>query len=317
MRILVTGGLGFIGHNVVRQLEQLGHEVSIVNSITNYGVIPYAELFRLRDERLSRIKTRTIHQADICDNPIDSFIERCKPEIVIHLASVPNQKMVNSDPTLAAKTMTEGLVNMCEQSCKHQVKRFVYISSSMVYGDFKDDIKEDARCSPKGLYAILKLAGERLVEDYGRRGCFEHTIIRPSAVYGPRDIKVRVISKFLCAAMLGEVITVNGSDECLDFSYVDDVASGIVGASLSDATAGKTYNITRGQSRSLLEAAELAVRIAGKGKIEVGDRDKNFPQRGTLNIDAARTDFGFNPKIDLEEGLQRYYAYLKNNSLRS
>ena len=110
--------------------------------------------------------------------------------------------------------------------------------------------------------------------------------------------------------MLDEVLPVNGSDESLDFSYVDDVASGIVGASLSDATAGKTYNITRSRSRSLLDAAELAVRIAGKGRIEVKDRDKNFPQRGLLNIDAARIDFGFEPKIDLEEGLQLYYEYL-------
>lgn len=316
MRILVTGGMGFIGHNVVAQLEELGHEIVIVDIITDYGIIPHAELNHLINERSSEIYS-ICYNVSITNNSLESVFKGFEPELVIHLASIPNQKMASANPALAASTMTEGLLNICEKSRQYNVKRFVYISSSMVYGDFADGVREDANCSPTGLYGILKLAGERLVEDYGRRGCFEHTIIRPSAVYGPRDIKDRVISKFLCAAMLGEVITVNGSDECLDFSYVDDVASGIVGASLSDATAGKTYNITRGQSRSLLEAAELAVRIAGKGKIEVGDRDKNFPQRGTLNIDAARTDFGFNPKIDLEEGLQRYYAYLKNNSLRS
>lgn len=311
MRILVTGGMGFIGHNVVSQLEDLGHDVEIIDSLTDYGIIPKDELSRLIDERSSQLSA-TCHLHDISSkgHGIDTLFRTFKPETVIHLVSIPNQKIAGFAPVISARTMTEGLLNICEQSRQYNVKRFVYISSSMVYGDFADGVREDATCSPAGLYGILKLAGERLVEDYSRRGSFEHVIIRPSAVYGPRDIKDRVISKFLWAAMLDEVLTVNGSDESLDFSYVDDVASGIVGASLSDATAGKTYNITRSRSRSLLEAAELAVRIAGKGRIEVKDRDKNFPQRGLLNIDAARIDFGFEPKIDLEEGLQLYYEYL-------
>jgi len=309
MRILVTGGMGFIGHNVVAQLEDLGHEVVIVDKFATYGIIPEGELTALMQERQSQISSVS-YIYDIAWPEVEYAFKANKPDIVIHLASVPNQKMASAHAALSAKTMTEGLVNICEKARQYKVKRFVYISSSMVYGDFADGVKEDAICSPTGLYGILKLAGERLVEDYGRRGSFEHVIIRPSAVYGPRDVEDRVISKFLCAAMIDEVITVNGSDECLDFSYVDDVASGIVGASLSDATAGKTYNITRGQSRSLLEAAELAVRIAGKGKIEIKDRDKNFPLRGSLNIDAARRDFGFDPKIDIEQGFQLYHEYL-------
>ena len=311
MRILVIGGMGFIGHNVVSQLEDLGHDVEIIDSLTNYGIIPEDELSRLIDERSSQLSA-TCHLHDIPSkgHGIDTLFRTFKPEIVIHLASMPNQKIASSNPELSAKTMTEGLVNICEKSCQHKVKRFVYISSSMVYGNFSDGIREDANCSPAGLYGILKLAGERIVEDYSRRGSIEHVIIRPSAVYGPRDIVDRVVSKFLRTAMLDQVLIVNGSDECLDFSYVDDVASGIVGASLSDATTGKTYNITRGRSRSLLEAAELAVRIAGKGRIEIKDRDKNFPKRGSLNIDAAHIDFGFKPKIDIEQGFQLYYEYL-------
>jgi nucleoside-diphosphate-sugar epimerase len=109
------------------------------------------------------------------------------------------------------------------------------------------------------------------------------------------------------------VIKVNGAGETLDFTYVEDAADGIVAAALSDNTANKTYNITKSHSRTLLDAAELAVKIVGRGSIEVRDRDQDFPSRGALNIDAARRDFGFNPKVDVEEGFQRYYEWFDNS----
>jgi UDP-glucose 4-epimerase len=165
----------------------------------------------------------------------------------------------------------------------------------MVYGDFKDDVNESAVCSPQGQYGILKLAGEWLVKDYTRKHGIEHTILRPSAVYGPLDVEDRVISKFLLTAMRGETLKVNGPNETLDFTYVDDAADGFVAATLSDRAANGTYNITKSHSKTLLSAAELAVKLAGNGRIEVRDKDADFPSRGALNIDAARRDFGFDP----------------------
>jgi nucleoside-diphosphate-sugar epimerase len=184
----------------------------------------------------------------------------------------------------------------------------------MVYGDFKDDVKEDYNCRPQGQYGILKLAGEWLVKDYARRGFFDYTIIRPSAVYGPLDVEDRVISKFMIAAMRGGTLKVNGSGETLDFTYVDDAADGIVAATLSDLSRNKTYNITKSHSTSLLDAAKLAVKIAGKGSIEERGRDLDFPSRGALNIDAARKDFRFDPKVDVEQGFQAYYKWLSESS---
>jgi nucleoside-diphosphate-sugar epimerase len=209
--------------------------------------------------------------------------------------------------------MSEGLLNLLENSKKFNVNKFVYISSSMVYGDFTDDVTEDAICNPQGQYGIMKLAGEWLVKDYSRRNCFNHTIIRPSAVYGPFDVEDRVIAKFILTAMRGNMLNVNGAGETLDFTYVEDAADGIVAASLSDNTSNKTYNITKSHSRTLLEAAELAVKIAGKGSINVRDKDADFPSRGALNIDAARKDFGYDPKVDVEEGFQRYYDWLSTS----
>ena len=153
-----------------------------------------------------------------------------------------------------------------------------------------------------------------LVRDYSRRGCFNHLVIRPSAVYGPLDVEDRVVAKFMLTAMRGGILKVNGANETLDFTYVDDAADGIVAAALSDKTNDKTYNITKSHSRTLLDAAKLAVKIVGKGSIEIGNKDIDFPSRGALNIDAARKDFNYDPKVDVEEGFQAYYEWLSNST---
>jgi nucleoside-diphosphate-sugar epimerase len=313
MRVLVTGGMGFIGHNVVAQLEDMGYDdITLVDNFTTYGIIPENELTALMLERQSRISS-VCYEYDIAASAVETAFKANKPDLVIHLASFPRQKVVNSNPTLAADTMMKGLLNLCELSCKYQVKRFVYVSSSMVYGDFKDGTDEYAFCKPQGQYAIMKLAGEQLVRDYGHRGCFDYTIVRPSAVYGPCDVEDRVVSKFFMTAMRDGILKVNGEHERLDFTYVTDTASGIVGASLSKDTAFRTYNITRGESRTLLEAATLITKIVGKGKIEVTHKSEDYPSRGTLSINAARRDFEFSPTINIEEGFVRYYEYLVNS----
>ena len=312
MRILVTGGLGFIGHNVVAQLEDLGHDVEIIDNFDNYGVIPTAELDHLIDERSSQISS-ICHNHDIVSYALDSIFKTFEPELVIHLASFPRQKVVNANPMAGAQTMIEGLLNLCELSCKYKVSRFVYVSSSMVYGDFQDGTDEYAFCKPQGQYAIMKLAGEQLVRDYGHRGCFDYTVVRPSAVYGPRDVEDRVVSKFFMTAMRGGILKVNGETERLDFTYVEDTASGIVGASLSSNTVFRTYNITRGESHTLLDAAKLVTKIVGKGTIEVAHKSEDYPSRGTLSIRAARRDFGYSPKTNIEEGFVKYYEYLVNS----
>jgi nucleoside-diphosphate-sugar epimerase len=314
MKILVTGGMGLIGHHVVSKLEKLGHDVVIVDTQTNYGIIPQEEINYLVAERKKKIKTYQNFKFDICSTGnIEWLFAANKFDIVIHMASFPRQKVVNANPQWGSRVMSEGLLNLCEMSKKNNVKKFVYISSSMVYGDFTDDVTEDYNCKPQGQYGILKLTGEHLVKDYTRRGCFNHTIIRPSAVYGPLDVEDRVIAKFMLTAMRGATLKVNGAGETLDFTYVEDAADGIVAASLSSNTDNKTYNITKSHSRSLLDAAQLAVKIVGKGSIEVRDKDADFPSRGALNIDAARRDFGYDPKVDVEEGFQKYYEWLSTS----
>jgi len=321
MNILVTGGSGLIGHNVVKRLSEQGHTTSIIDNKTNYGIIPQSEIDYLMAEREKKFMSRKftdtlsfIYDKDISDaNEMDNIFNIEQPEIVIHMASFPRQKVVNANPALGSRTMSEGLLNLLELSNYYEVRKFIYLSSSMVYGDFKDDVKEDYECKPQGQYGILKLAGEWLVKDYTRRTNLVHTIIRPSAVYGPLDVEDRVISKFLLTAMRGGVLKVNGEHEKLDFTYVDDVADGIVAAALSDNTENKTYNITKSHSITLLKAAQMVLELVGGGHLEVYPKDSDYPSRGSLNIDAARQDFGYSPKIDVAEGFQLYYEWLKNS----
>ena len=315
MRFLVTGGAGFVGHNVVRILEQQGHECIVIDTCTDYGFIPEEELNYLVTKRINRIKAK-VRLIDIREGVfVDTIFKTYKPDVVIHMASFPRQKVVEQNPLLASDVMSTGLINLLEKSKQHKVKKFVYISSSMVYGDFTADVLEAHICKPQGQYGIMKLMGEKLVEDYHRTGAFDYTIIRPSAVYGEWDVEDRVVSKFMTKAMRGETLKVNGPDEVLDFTYVEDTAQGIVLAATLDKANSNIYNITRSEDRqwNLKDAAELAIKIAGQGSLEVAARDLSFPKRGRLSIMKAVRDLGYSPQVNVEQGFQRYYDWYSQN----
>lgn len=313
-KFLVTGGLGLIGHNVVRRLMDRGEETKIIDIKTTYGIIPQSEIDYLMSERLKKIDNHPVFNTDIADtNAVEYVVKTEKPNVIIHCASFPRQKVVNANPAWGADVMMRGLINLLESAKNNGVERFVYISSSMVYGDFEDQVLEDSVCNPQGQYGIMKLAGEALVKDYARRTGMEYVVIRPSAVYGPLDVEDRVVAKFMLTAMRGGTLKVNGAGETLDFTYVDDAADGIVAAATRIMARNNTYNITKSHSVSLLQAAERIVALVGSGDIDVKDKDADFPSRGALNIDRAKLILGYDPKVDVDEGFQKYYEWLNNS----
>jgi UDP-glucuronate 4-epimerase len=321
LNICVTGGLGFIGAHVVVKLINEGHNVVILDTKTDYGIIDNKELDAVMKERFFGIANRmtgsvnlNIYTIDVANSELKTLFEKEKFDAVIHLASFPRQKVVNADPTQGSKVMSEGLLNLLELSRKTGVDRFSYVSSSMVYGDFSDGVEEWEDCAPKGQYAIMKYAGELLVQDYTRQYGLNHTIIRPSAVYGPLDVCDRVISKFFHNAIIGEKIVVNGKMEKLDFTFVNDVATGIVQATTSSKAKNETYNLTKSKGVTLYDAATAVKSIVGKGNIEVKQKDKDFPSRGALSIQKAKDHFDYNPLTDLNEGLMIYYNWLLNST---
>ena len=316
MKFLITGVSGFIGHNVARYLEEEGHACFGLDNGTDYGFIPKDELRYLLKGRRRRMGT-VAHNVDIRDRTrLPDMFSTFHPHTVIHLASFPRQKVVLDNPILGSDVMVTGLVRLLEECVKHRVKKFVYVSSSMVYGDFENDfVKEDAVCNPQGQYGIFKYMGEKIVEDYARRHGFDYTIVRPSAVYGAWDVNDRVISKFMLGAMRGETLKVRGANEVLDFTYVTDTAKGIALAALSKNSIGKIYNITRSSDKilTLQGAADMIVNMVGNGSVEIFDRDLNFPKRGRLSIEQANKDFGYEPSIDVDKGFELYYNWICNS----
>ena len=311
MNILVSGGLGFIGHEVVRLLGD--HNVMVIDSMTNYDFIPLDQMMKLFQLRQGDLRNQVpVKRVDIRDKAqINTVFENFKPDVVIHLASYPRQKVVLENPSVASEVMSTGLINLLEAS-KKTVSKFVYVSSSMVYGDFDDLVDETQPCDPRGQYAIMKYMGEKLVEDYKKH--FDYTIIRPSAVYGPRDVEDRVLSKFVVGALNNDTLKVRGVDEILDFTYVTDTAQGIALASTKDCKHA-IYNITRCELLpiTLAQAATTVINIVGKGHWVEYAKDPNFPSRGRLSIARARTDLGYDPKVDFEQGCKQYIEWMKAN----
>jgi nucleoside-diphosphate-sugar epimerase len=306
MNILVTGSSGFIGHHIINQLYGDHYIVGVDNHDT-YGSLDKNELGRLVRDRNEYAPANDEYKFDIRHG--EPFFGD-KYDIVIHTASFPRQHEVARSPVQAIDTMTAGLLHTLNAA--DGCDRFVFLSSSMVYGDFPNFVDEDHVTNPNTLYGQLKLTGEQIVKTWCGRHGVPYTIIRPSAVYGERDVNTRLVGKFITQAMRDEQLVVRGYDEILDFTHVTDLAKGIVQAAFSSNAEDKTYNLTRSDAkcRTILEAGELAIAIAGKGTLSIQDRDTAFPKRGNLSIEQASNDFGYNPTINIEEGFQRYYEWL-------
>lgn len=305
MKIYVVGGLGFIGHNVVDELSlQYPHdEITVIDNCDDYSILDSTELLTLHTERMSMLKPRVnILRQDITNN-----LEFNDADVIIHLAGYPRAKAVNINPSRAANVMISGTVRLCELANKCNAK-MIFISSSMVYGDWKSiKAKETDETTPNTLYGLLKLQAEEIV----KMMCKRYLIIRPSAVYGPRDVTDRVISKMFQSAMSGKDIIVNGADNMLDFTYVDDIALGIASTVHSNHV-NYTVNMSNGQARSLGEAASLIKLITNsKSNIIYKASDSLFPSRGAQDISLAKKLFDFSPKVQLQYGLEELYTWLK------
>ncbi len=311
MKILVAGGLGFIGTKVVEKLCQEGHNVTVVDSMEKYNVLSDEKLKKLHGWRTRNwSKNVSVIQGDILDRLVCLRAFSTKPDVVIHLATWPRAQIVNDDPIVGIPKVIGTTTNLLWHCIKFDVKKFVYISSSMVYGDFADGTKEDASTKPMNLYGEAKLAGERLTKLFAKDG-LKYNIIRPSGVYGPGDLPDRVVPKFFDKAMKNETITLHNGDNKVDFTYRQDTAYGIVKAALSDVS-NTSFNMTAGNAVSLRTLAETIIDITGsKSKMEDVGKHKLYPQRGTLNIERAKQLLSHTPQFSLRQGLESYYDWIR------
>jgi nucleoside-diphosphate-sugar epimerase len=319
---LITGGLGFIGSFIARQLieENRVDKVVCLDHFGRYVDSVRPEFADYRKLRLEGISDRVIIERGESKffSVLAKLIDKYRPLYIFHLAAVPLAKLDNLSTEEALEGNVESTSNIMEvinqlgERDGYKPKSFVYTSSSMVYGDFISDVAtEEHPTNPKEIYGTMKLTGEVVAKGLGRYFDIPTTIIRPSAVYGPTDMNRRVSQIFIEKAFMGEKLKVQGADEALDFTYVKDIANGFVLAATSEEGAGEVFNITSGKARTLLEYVMCLKKHFPDLKCEITERDAFRPKRGTLSIDKARKLLKYEPKYSLQEGVDEYVAFIK------
>tara|TARA_Y100001970_G_C14169053_1_gene823044 strand:- start:1132 stop:1713 length:582 start_codon:yes stop_codon:yes gene_type:complete len=186
----------------------------------------------------------------------------------------------------------------------------------MVYGDFKTNkVSETSPVKPKEAYGTMKLAGEIITKGIGRLNNIPYTIIRPSAVYGPTDMNRRVSQIFIENAFNNKLIEIEGKNEKLDFTYIEDLAKGCVLAGTKEKGINQIFNITFGRAQTLYSFVMNLKKFFPDLKFKIKTRDKSKPSRGTLSINKAKKFLNFNPKNSLKIGVNKYVNYLIDNNI--
>ncbi len=309
MKILILGGHGFIGHTLATNLKSRGHEISVVDCHHTYGEYPEWEYQPLLQQRLAMIGEHRQFTGSVTDPEyMHQVFDLIKPDVVVDLATYPNAKMVKKNVLDATENMIAATALALDLSVRHHVKRFVLASSSMVYGDF-DAIgsapNETSVCNPLTLYGSYKLQCERMCKIWHHEHGLEYVLLRPSALYGVRDTVVRVISKMTVGALKDQRIVVNGPENRLDFSYVTDVADAFAEAATNPACANEIFNCTRGNGRRIIDAARL-IQARIPCEIISAEHDSFYPNRDTLDSDKLKSVTSWNPRVDIEQGINEY-----------
>lgn len=324
-RIVLIGGGGFIGHALAIALAERGAEVEVVDSLQVNNLLHYISLSQVENRELYlKIINQRLHaleeaciRVDVQDardyDALCRTLNILEPDVVVHLAAVAHAGRSNKDPFSTFDHSLRTLENALDWARTGTARRFVYFSSSMVYGNFRSaEIDEEHPLEPIGIYGALKLAGEKIVVAYQQVFDLPYTIIRPSALYGPGCVSKRVAQIFIERALAGSPLQIDGDGtERIDFSYIDDVIEGACRAIASPEAANEVFNITAGSARSILELLEIVREHFPEVEVEHAERDSLRPHRGTLSIAKARELIGYEPRVSLEEGIARYVDWYR------
>lgn len=280
MKILVTGGSGFIGSHVVDKLIEAGHEVRVF------------DLKEPHREDVQFLRGDIISKGDI-NKAVKNM------EVVYHTAAFSNIDLVKDNPLTTIEYNILGTTYLLDECRKQGTKRFIFASSVYVY-------------EKKGhLYTTSKLASEMICKNYDALYGLPYTILRYGTTYGPRSRKADVISIFVKRALEGGVLVIFGSgDQRRHFIYVEDLAEGSV-AALQDVARNQTYNLEGMRPVTIKEVAETVRRLTGNVDIEYKEIRAGDYEGKIVSNDKAKKELGWEPKVDFEEGVKRYIEWYK------
>ena len=305
MKVLITGGAGFIGSHVADAYVNAGHEVIIVDNLSTGST-------------KNMPKKAKFYLLDIGAQELDKVFELEKPEIVNHHAAQISVTVSTRDPIQDAKINALGLLNLLGTSMRHSIKKFIFISSGgAIYGDTEImPTPEDHPSQPISPYGIHKHLGEQYLRFYAEQHGLKYTVLRYSNVYGPRQNplgEAGVVSIFINSLLGGETPTVFSYPEepdgmLRDYVYVEDVARANLQA--ADKGVGQLINIGTGVTTTTGALyREISSLFKNPPEPKRGDARPGDLRRSCLDIGKAKRILAWSPSVDLHEGLSRTVKY--------
>jgi nucleoside-diphosphate-sugar epimerase len=312
-KILLTGGAGFIGTTLAVRLADQNDIVILDNFHRN----------ALRHTRLSDHPNVKVIRGDVTDpNAAHAAAEGC--EIIVHLAAIAGVDTVLRMPVDTMKVAILGTYNMLEAARQQpRLERFVDFSTSEVFGAYAYNVREADLTSlgavgeARWTYAVSKLATEHLAHNYHKQFGIPAVSVRPFNIYGPGQIGEGAIHRFIVQALRDEDITIhNDGSQIRAWCYVDDMAAGLLACLERDEAVGQAFNI--GNARSVVTIYNLAmqiVRLSGsRSKISFVPWNQTDVELRIPNIEKARRLLGYEPQVDLEDGLQRTIQWYRTKA---
>ncbi|WP_405082122.1 NAD-dependent epimerase/dehydratase family protein [Paenibacillus chitinolyticus] len=299
MKALVTGGAGFIGSHLAQALADGGHEVHVLDNLSS--------------GRAEWVPGQAVlHVLELNSPELHKLVERIRPEIVFHLAAQADVQRSIADPAFDAQVNITGTVSLLDACRKSAVRRFVFASTSGVYGDsVHEKITEDIPAAPISYYGQSKLAAEGYIRIFHKLYGLPYTILRYGNVYGPRQTpkgEGGVVAVFLQQLRRGQPITIHGDGgQTRDFVYVRDVVEANLAAAAS--TGCGLYHVSTGRSTTIRQLAEL-IRETRSAPVPVlfGEARPGDIRHSCLDNRRAREELGWSPRYRIADGLRETCA---------
>ena len=302
MKILLTGGAGFIGSHLLERLLARGDDVAVIDDFNDY----YDPAIKRRNLPAGGFR---LYERDIRASA--EIVVREKPDLVVHLAARAGVRPSQKDPSLYESVNVAGTLGLLEACRAAGVGRFVFASSSSVYGNAPVPFREDNEAlEPISFYGVTKLMGEHYVRVYSRLHALRTTCLRFFTAYGPRQRPDMAIHSFTAAIAEGREIPMfgDGSTE-RDYTYVSDIVQGIVGA-IDHPEPFAVYNLGESRTVALGRLIELIGQAVGKApRIKQLPEQPGDVKRTFASIDRARSRLGYAPKVAIEDGLREFVAW--------